>query len=54
MTEAYWCCAVCSTIGDCDKTAEAHTRATTHTTLTGTSPDALARMLGTTCVESAS
>lgn len=44
MTAVYWTCIACDLIGDKDTTAEKHTRATGHTTLTGTDPEALARM----------
>lgn len=46
MTAAacYWTCTACLTLGDTDKTAEQHTRATGHATITSASADTLARM----------
>lgn len=45
MTAAvYFTCLACTLVGDTDRTAEQHTRATGHTTITGVDPEALARM----------
>jgi hypothetical protein len=40
----FWTCLGCLTLGETDRTAEKHTKATKHMTLTGIDPAALARI----------